>query len=150
MPYKNEERVNARAKEIQNLRPEIFKLYLEGLDEQAIMTYEDAKSQIGYSSREDRIFRHNSIHNKLSINQNNFDTFTLKLIELANLFPSDKQWERFAVGDASRGEEPLSDEKLAFAYNTTVNNVVMKKMLDEAIRSYKIEKGITYSKKMDN
>lgn len=150
MPYKNESYRSARLDEIRDLKPEIFKMYLEGIDERAIDIYEHEKSQIGYSSREDRISRYNTIGNTLSINLRNADTLTLKLMELAYLFPSDAQWERFAFGDLSRGEEPLSDQKIADAYNTTVNNVVMKKMLDKAISEFRKDKGIAYSKKMDN
>ena len=158
MPYQSESYRNARLNEIRDLKPEIFKFYLEDIDEETIRTYEHAKTQIGYSSREDRISRYNKVGGTLSVNLRNADTFTLKLMELAILFPSDAQWERFAVGDPSRGEGPLSDQKIADVFNTTVNNVVMKKMLDEAISKFRTaqreeseasEKGRQYCKNMD-
>lgn len=150
MPYKNELNGNARINEIKNLKPNVFREYLKGIDEQEIQVYEGEKTQIGYSSVEDRICRDNAIHNTLNIRQRTADTFTLKLVELALLFPSDEQWKRFSVGDSSRGEGPLNDETLAYVFDTTVDNVIMKKMLDKAVKDFKAEKGIAYSKKMDN
>ena len=146
--------INTEVQRIRNMDPIDFLSDLASIDEKDLEVYQGMKSlrSHGYSSYRDYTCRETTISTFLSAKMTgceSFSDFQLKLMEIAILFPSDRQWAEFAIGDASKNEGPLSNEKLAYAFDTSVDNVIMKKALEKAITENFVYDGKAYLKKMD-
>lgn len=117
-----------RVQSILNMKPEIFKIYLEELTLDDIIAFKENQEIYGVKGNLSSNFtlRSNNIYNLLN-NRKYSDTtdFDLKLAELAVTFSNDEFFESLAYYD-----DALSDERIASVYNTPVENVKMKKMYD--------------------
>ncbi len=152
---------NDSVNEIRNMKPKYFSVLLEDITDEDIEFFESVRGttsgalnkdftgvERGYS-HEGFTTRETTITNGIANNIRNFSTLRLKLYELAHTFASIEQWERFSIGDESRGEGPLSNLDLAYAYDTTVANVEEFKMLNSYLKTREAQKGTSYVKKMD-
>ena len=145
---------NDRVNEIRNMKPSLFNVLLEDITYDDIVFYEQERNIAagrpvvtgvvrGYSYS-DYTCRESTIKNGIANNIRTHSTLRLKLFELAHTFPSREQWERFAVGDKSLGENPRTDEQLAGDFDTTVYNVIEFRTIEGLLKKLREEKGQDY------
>lgn len=73
--------------------------------------------------------------------------FDLKLMQIAIIFENRELWQSVAIDD------PMTDQQIAYAFNTTEENAKIKKIYDATVEKFydepKLNKDKTYAKKMN-